>query len=153
MELKIMSNELHYRKLENLYHTAKCNEYYQPTIKISQGSAQLIISVGERFFHAANAVHGSVYFKMLDDTAFFAANSLAEKVLVLTANFNLYLLKPITHGEMKAKGKVVNNLGSSFIAESILFNSEGEEVARGTGTFVKSKIKLTEEIGYKLNKN
>lgn len=32
-----------------------------------------------------------------------------------------------------------------------LLKSEGEELAIDTGTFVKSKIKLTEEIGYKLN--
>jgi len=145
-----MSDHLHCKRLENMYHSAKCNEYYQPNIKISQGRAELIIAVEEKFFHAANAVHGSVYFKMLDDAAFFAANSLVEDTLVLTANFNLYLLKPVTSGVMRALGTVVNNIGSTLICESVLYDSDNGEVARGTGTFVKSKIKLTPDIGYKL---
>lgn len=144
-----MSNDLHYKKLENLYHNAQCNEYYKPVIKISKASAELIIPVEEKFFHAANAVHGSVYFKALDDAAFFACNSLVTDFLVLTANFNLYLLKPVSTGVLRAAGKVLNNLGSSFVAESVLYNSQDEEIARATGTFVKSKIKLTEEMGYK----
>ncbi|MFY9227199.1 MAG: PaaI family thioesterase [Blastocatellia bacterium] len=144
-----MSNDLHYKKLENLYHNAQCNEYYKPVIKISEARAELIIPVQEKFFHAANAVHGSVYFKALDDAAFFACNSLVTDFLVLTANFNLYLLKPISTGVLRAAGKVLNNLGSSFVAESVLYNSQDEEIARATGTFVKSKIKLTEEMGYK----
>ncbi|MBN8723487.1 MAG: PaaI family thioesterase [Acidobacteria bacterium] len=144
-----MSNDLHYKKLENLYHNAQCNEYYKPAIKIFEARAELIIPVQEKFFHAANAVHGSVYFKALDDAAFFACNSLVTEYLVLTANFNLYLLKPISTGVLMATGKVLNNLGSSFVAESVLYNSQDEEIARATGTFVKSKIKLTEEMGYK----
>jgi acyl-coenzyme A thioesterase PaaI-like protein len=35
--------------------------------------------------HSIHAVHGSVYFKALDDAAFFAVNSLVEDVFVLTA--------------------------------------------------------------------
>jgi hypothetical protein len=31
------------------------------------------------FFHAAHAVHGSVYFKALDDAAFFAVASLVQE--------------------------------------------------------------------------
>jgi len=35
-----------------------------------------------------------------------------------------------------------------FVAESTLFNEMGKEIAFGTGSFVKSKIALSKEIGY-----
>jgi hypothetical protein len=43
---------------------------------IVKGSATIDIPLSEKFHHSAGGVHGSVYFKMLDDAAFFAANSL-----------------------------------------------------------------------------
>lgn len=142
-------SEEHFRRLENLYHGARCNEYYSPSMQISRGSTELIIPIKAEFFHAAGATHGSVYFKALDDTAFFAANSLVEDLLVLTANFNIHLLRPIASGELRAVGKVVNTSSSMIIAESVAYNSEGREIARGSGTFVRSKIRLTADIGYK----
>ena len=45
--------------------------------------------IKEDYFHALNAIHGSVYFKMLDDAAFFAAQSVVEDYMLLTANFNI----------------------------------------------------------------
>ena len=37
-------------------------------------------------FHAAGAGHGTIYFKMLDDAAFYAANSMVEEQFVLTTD-------------------------------------------------------------------
>lgn len=142
-----MNLEEHYRKLERMYTAAPCNEYYAPKISISNGECNLIIPVQSKFFHAANAVHGSVYFKAMDDAGFFAANSLVTDVFVLTASFNIYLFKPISTGELHAHGKVVHASKRLFIADSTLKNSEGEEIGRGSGTFIKSHIKLT-DIGY-----
>ena len=102
------------------------------------------------FFHAANAVHGSVYFKLLDDAAFFAVNSLIEDYFALTASFTTYLLRPIAEGTMKASGKVVHEGGRSFLAESVVKDNEGREIARGSGNFVTSKIRLTPDMGYQI---
>ncbi len=66
----------HFEKLEAMYLSAPNNAYYQPTIHITEGKAEVSIAVRPDFFHAANAVHGSVYFKLMDDASFFAANSL-----------------------------------------------------------------------------
>lgn len=38
------------------------------------GEAEVSIEVGRELFHASGAVHGSVYFKLLDDAAFFAVH-------------------------------------------------------------------------------
>ena len=144
-----MSNEEHYRKLERMYLSAPVNEYYAPEIHISEGQAQVTMPVRPDFFHAANAVHGAVYFKLLDDSAFFAANSLVENVFVLTVSYNVYFTRPVSEGMMKATGKVVQASRRLIIAESIVVDSEEREVARGSGTFMRSMIRLTEEIGYK----
>jgi len=144
-----MSNEEHYRKLERMYLSAPVNEYYAPEIHISEGRAQVSIPVRADFFHAAKTVHGAVYFKLLDDSAFFAANSLVEDVFVLTVSFNIYFTRPISDGVMKATGKVVQASIRLMIADAVIVDSEGREIARGSGTFMPSKILLTEEIGYK----
>ena len=144
-----MSTPEHFRKLERMYLSAPVNEYYAPEIHISKGQAQVSIPVHRDFFHAANAVHGAVYFKLLDDSSFFAANSLVEDVFVLTVSYNVYFTRPVSEGVMKATGKVVQASRRLIIAESVVVDSEENEIARGSGTFMRSKINLTEEIGYK----
>ena len=106
--------------------------------------------MGERFWHAASAVHGSVYFKMLDDAAFFAANSLVEDVFVLTASFNTYFLRPVSRGRIRSQGRVISRSRRLVIAEAQLFDDEDREIGRGSGSFMPSRIELTEELGYRL---
>jgi uncharacterized protein (TIGR00369 family) len=139
----------HYRKLERMYLAAPINEFFKPTIKIGQGSAEIKVEIDRRFFHAAQAAHGAVYFKSLDDAAFFAVSSLVEDRFVLTSNFNLYMLAPIAAGIIRADGKVVSGGGSSFLAESVLYNEQDEEIARGSGMFIRSKMPLDPEMGYR----
>ncbi|MHA2168847.1 MAG: PaaI family thioesterase [Candidatus Kariarchaeaceae archaeon] len=143
---KIM--EQHYRKLENMYHNHNLNAFFQAQVRISHENAVLTIPISEKLFHAANATHGAVYFKALDDAAFFAANSVEMEVFVLTSSFTIYLTKAIITGEMKAVGKLCNKTGSQLIAEAILYDSQDNEIARGSGVYIRSKIKLTEEMGY-----
>ena len=143
-----MSNEEHFRKLERMYLSAPVNKFYAPEIHIGEGQAQVFVHVRQDFFHAADAVHGVVYFKLLDDSSFFAANSLVEDVFVLTVSYNVYFTRPIMKGVMKATGKVVQASKRLIIAESVIVNSEEREIARGSGTFMPSKKRLTEEIGY-----
>ena len=144
------ANAEHYRKLEHMYLAAPINTFYSPRIWISHGEAEITIPVKSDFFHAAAAVHGSVYFKLLDDAAFFAVNSLIGDYFALTASFTTYLLRPISEGTMKATGRVVYAGGRSFIAESLVVDGEGQEIARGSGNFVISKIRLTVDIGYRV---
>jgi uncharacterized protein (TIGR00369 family) len=140
--------EAHFEKLEKMYLAAPCNDYYEPGIKIAEGTAEIVIPVREEFFHAAGAVHGSVYFKALDDAAFFAVNSVVQDVFVLTTNLNTYLSRPISAGLMVARGRLVSHSGKQFLAESVLTSAEGKEIGRAHGTFVRSKMKLSADLGY-----
>jgi uncharacterized protein (TIGR00369 family) len=141
-------NHIHYHKLKHMYLSARCNEYYQPKITVREASAEITLSVHEKLFHAAGAVHGSAYFKALDDAAYFSANSIVPDVFVLTANFNLYLTRPVSQGILKAVGKVIYTSKNQIIAEAELFDYKSR-LAKGSGTYVRSNIHLSEEIGYK----
>jgi uncharacterized protein (TIGR00369 family) len=85
---------------------------------------------------------------MLDDAAFFAANSLVDDVFLLTASFHIHMTRPVGQGEMRAIGKVVHQTRNNFVAESKMFDEEGRLLACGSGSFVRSKIRLGPEIGY-----
>ncbi|MCW8948287.1 MAG: PaaI family thioesterase [Sedimenticola sp.] len=138
----------HLRALERMYLAAPINQLYLPTIAVSEGEAEISIELQLAYHHAAGAVHGSVYFKMLDDAAFFAANSLEPEYFVLTASFTTYLIRPVTKGVMRSVGRVVNQTKNQFIAESVAYDSRGKEIARGNGIFVKGKLPLREAMGY-----
>lgn len=144
-----MSQEDHFRKLENMYQAAPCNAYYKPRLTVGNGTARLVLPVGSHLYHAAGAVHGSAYFKALDDAAFFSANSLVKDVFVLTVTFNLYLERPVSGGDLTAVGKVVSRSPRLIVAESFLYDDQEREIARGSGTFMKSRVPLTGEIGYR----
>jgi len=61
------------------------------------------------FITPAHAMHGSVYFKCLDDAAFFAANSIVQEVFVLTVTFNVVLLRPVAAGALRQSANCVHS--------------------------------------------
>jgi uncharacterized protein (TIGR00369 family) len=132
-----------------MMHSAPIVKLVGARVQISQGQAEIKLPVKHELFHAAGALHGAMYFLALDNAAFFAVNSLVEDVFVLTVSFNIYLLRPIDQGVIKASGKVVNSTKTQYLAESVLYDTEHREIARGSGVFVRGKVKLTPEIGYK----
>lgn len=145
-------NQAHFTKLENMYLHSNMNTmiFDTTTCKISEESSEIGITISEKYFHALGAIHGMLYFKLLDDSAFFAVNSIVEDVFVLTTSFNINLLRPANEGIITAVGKLKFKSRELFVAESTLYNEAGKEIAFGTGNFAKSKIALSEEIGYKL---
>ncbi|GBC62813.1 PaaI family thioesterase [Desulfonema ishimotonii] len=144
-----MSNSEHYRKLENMMHSAPIVQLFGARAEIREGEAEITLTAREELFHAASALHGAAYFLALDNSAFFAVNSLVEDVFVLTSSFNTYLIRPVTGGEVRAVGRVVSATRTQFIAESVMYDDKGREVARGSGVFVKGRTALTAKIGYK----
>ena len=143
-----MEADEHYRRLERMYLSAPTNRYYAPELHISEGLAVVTIAVRPEFFHAAHALHGSVYFKALDDAAFFAANSVVLDVFALTVGFNLVLLRPVTEGVIVATGRLVHRSTSLMVADAELTDGHSTLLARGSGTFMRSKIALGPEVGY-----
>lgn len=144
-----MTRDSHFVSLEKMYLAAPINEFYRPRIEVADSRATIEIEVTEKLFHAAGAVHGSVYFKLLDDAAFFAANSLEREVFVLTTSFTTYLTRPVSSGTMRSVGNVVHRNKSQLIAEAVVYDSADREVGRGSGIFVRGKLPLREVQGYR----
>ena len=142
-------NKEHYRKLERMYLKAPTNEYFRPEIRIADGEAEVTLEVRPDFLHTAKGLHGAIYFKMMDDSSFFAVNSLVEDVFVLTVSYNVHLLRPVSEGTIRGRGTVVHQSKRLFVAESEVLDGNGAVIARGSGTFMRSKIPLTPEVDYK----
>ena len=141
--------QLHWRALEGLYAAAPVNQQFASTLTITgAGTARIAFAVDERCYHAAGAAHGTVYFKMLDDAAFYAANSLITDRFLLTTSFNLHFTKPVRDGVVVAEGRWVSGRRRVLVAESRLVDAQGEEIGRGTGTFMRSRIPLSGLPGY-----
>jgi uncharacterized protein (TIGR00369 family) len=139
----------HHRALESLYRSAPVNRLFRSTIEIvSPGFARICFEVEEASFHAAGAAHGTLYFKMMDDAAFYACNSLVSDRFLLTTAFNLNFTRPLRPGPVVAEGRWVSGRRRVFVGESRLIDAEGEEAARGTGTFMRSHISLSSLDGY-----
>ena len=143
-----MTRDPHFQALENMYLNAPINVFYDPRIEVSDAEAIVEIEVSEKLFHSAEAVHGSVYFKMLDDAAFFAASALEREVFVLTTSFTTYLTRSVSSGLLRSVGRVVNQNKSQLIAEAIVYDAQGNEVGRGSGIFVRGRVPLREVPGY-----
>ncbi|MXO88592.1 PaaI family thioesterase [Alteraurantiacibacter aestuarii] len=141
---------VHFRALESLYASAPINSMFRSRLEvIGEGLSRITFDVDEAMHHAAGAAHGTIYFKMLDDAAFYAANSLVSDRFLLTTGFNLHFTKPVRHGRVVALGKWVSGKRRVFVAEASLVDEEGDEIGRGTGTFMRSHIALSGLPGYK----
>ncbi|MEY4056492.1 MAG: hypothetical protein RL519_1827 [Pseudomonadota bacterium] len=140
---------VHWRALESLYASAPVNRLFDSELTVTgEGAARIAFTVDESCFHAAGAAHGTIYFKMLDDAAFYAANTMVSDRFLLTTAFNLHFTKPVRAGRVVAEGRWVSGRKRVLVAESRLVDAEGEEIGRGTGTFMRSRIALSGLPGY-----
>tara|TARA_R110002072_G_scaffold181232_14_gene337351 strand:- start:9798 stop:10250 length:453 start_codon:yes stop_codon:yes gene_type:complete len=141
--------DTHYRALERLYGSAPINSKFASSLEIlAEGRARISFDVTEASYHAAGAAHGTIYFKMLDDAAFYAANTLATDRFLLTTSFNLHFTKPVRAGRVVAEGRWISGRRRVLVAEARLVDGDGEEIGRGTGTFMRSRIALSSLPGY-----
>ena len=148
-ETPVSGAGLHWRALERLYDSAPVNRLFDSRLTITgEGSARIVFEVEQRHYHAAGAAHGTIYFKMLDDAAFYAANTLVTDRFLLTTSFNLHFTRPVRTGKVVAEGRWISGRKRALVAESRLIDADGEEIGRGTGTFMRSRIALSSLAGY-----
>ena len=142
--------QAHLEALESLYNSAPINRLFESTLVLPEaGRSEIRFTVSPDSFHAAGAAHGTLYFKMLDDAAFYAANGLVSDRFLLTTAFNLHFTKPMRSGEARAEGRWISGKRRVFVAEARIVDAQGEECARGTGTFMRSHIPLSGLDGYR----
>lgn len=142
--------EAHFRALESLYAAAPINQLFESRLEIPEsGVSRIHFTIDPRLFHAGGAAHGTSYFKMLDDAAFYACNTLVTDRFLLTTAFNLLLTRPLKAGPVVAEGRWISGHRRVFVGEARLLDRDGEEAARGTGTFMRSRIALASLAGYR----
>jgi len=150
MPPELSGEEAHLRALEALYASAPINELFRSELVLPRaGKSEIRFNVQPDSFHAAAAAHGTLYFKMLDDAAFYAANGLVSDRFLLTTAFNLHFTKPMKSGEARAEGRWISGRRRVFVAEARIIDADGDECARGTGTFMRSHIVLSGLPGYR----
>ena len=67
---------------------------------------------------------------------------------LLTTGFNLLFTRPLRGGLVRAEGRWLSGKRRVYVAEATLTDAEGEEVGRGTGTFMRSQYALSGLPGY-----
>jgi len=140
----------HLRALEALYESAPVNRLFESRLTLPDaGRSEIRFTVSPEAYHAAGAAHGTLYFKMLDDAAFYAANGMVSDRFLLTTAFNLHFTKPMRDGQALAEGRWISGKRRVFVAEARIVDSAGDECARGTGTFMRSHIALSGLDGYR----
>ena len=138
----------HFSKLERMYLSAPCNDLYEPGIRVSEGSAEILVPVKQEFLDPDGAVQNTLCMKILADAAAYAVNSGIDRFLVKPVAVNVYFTEAAPRGRLIARGRYVGASGDHLMAESLLTDSEGVEIARGSGTFVAGNTELSPDIGY-----
>jgi acyl-coenzyme A thioesterase PaaI-like protein len=139
----------HCRKLESMYLNAPCNAHYRSGIRISDGEAEVVVRVRDDLLDAAGSVHASIIQGAMSDAALFAANSIVPKELMRSTGFNILFTGSVAAGALVARGRIIGITEDRWLTEAVALDGEGNELGRGTGTFVKSDVPLSSDIGYK----
>ena len=139
----------HLERLKKMYGLAPMHKFYEGIeLHVAEKRAEIHLNINTRYFHAAMAAHGSVYFKLLDDAAFFACQSVIRDFFIVTTSFNVHLLRPVTEGKVQAIGEVDFVSNNLFTASSKLFDEKGRLCGTGQGQFMKSRLGLESVDSY-----
>jgi len=135
-------NDAHFRHLESLYHAAPSNQLTPAEMVIGDGTAVVTMRVEPNYRQAVGGVHGMLIFKLLDETAFYAANSRVTDVFLTTASMNTHFTSP-PHGDVvTATARVLQQGRSTVLVEASVYDADETLVAHATGTFVRTRIAL-----------
>lgn len=138
----------HFSKLERMYLSAPCNDLYEPGIRVSEGAAEILVQVKKEFLDPDGTAQTTLCMKVLADAAAYAASSTVEPYLMKAVAVNVYFTEAAPSGRLIARGRLVGSSGDHLMAESLLTDSDGVEIARSSGTFVACETELSSDMGY-----
>lgn len=145
-----MSLELHRIALTHMFHQAPVNLFFSGIRLFWEGDQAVVeMQAKEDYFHAGGSLHGALYMKLLDDAAYFTAALMHQPNFLLTANFQLKFIRPVTGGVLQAKGRLLSIDGKYSHAAAELFTKDGILVASGEGRFAPGKTLWTEVEAYR----
>lgn len=122
--------------------------YNTSYLRFSEDEVRISLDVNRKYFHGEQAVHGSVYFRMLDDAAYFASAAREMEHFLVTKSFNIELLRPVSAGKITAVGTVTAHSKKGYEASATLYDADEKALARGSGIFVTTSKPWAEVFGY-----
>jgi PTS system nitrogen regulatory IIA component len=122
--------EAHLRALEVLYNSAPINQLFQSTLVLPQaGRSEIRFRRDARYIPRGRAAHGTLYFKMLDDAAFYACQWPGQRPIPVDHRLQPALHKPMRSGEARGRGaRGFPGKRRGFRGRSANCRREGEEV-------------------------
>lgn len=139
----------HFSRLERIFHAAPIQGVFKGgEMKVENEKAIYKLIISKAYFHAADALHGAIYFKLLDDSAYFAAASIEETYFLLTKSYTIHFKRPVEVDELIAVGELISENKGEITCRSRITNNAGKIVAEGEGIFVRSKKLLKDQTGY-----
>lgn len=102
------------------------------------GQSSADVKFPEDFQGWAGVVHGGLVAAVLDEALIYAAG--AKGHMCVTGEITVRYVKPARIGVAYAlKGRFLEDKGRIVLAESFLFDADGQEVAKATGKLFKTK--------------
>jgi uncharacterized protein (TIGR00369 family) len=140
----------HFERLAEMYRRAPIHDFYEGIhMELEPKRATITLPIDQRYFHAAMSAHGSVYFKLLDDAAYFACQTEVRDFFIVTTSFNVELLRPITSGIIRAEGEMDFDGKQTLFGAAKIYDEKGRVCGIGQGQFLKSRLPISEVDGYK----
>ncbi len=101
-----------------------------------RGESHADIVIPERFQGWENIVHGGILATVLDEAMIYAAGALGHKCV--TGEITVRFVKPAsTETGYTLEGRTLEDKGRIILAESVLLDAAGEEVAKAAGKLFK----------------
>ena len=143
------SSDTHFEKLTRCCMKCRISQFLDKKITIEKaGVARVAVPFHADLTQNSGFVHAAVLFEVGDTAGFMAANSMEETYSVLTVDYHINLMRPVREEGVFATSEVVNAGKTLYVARSDIHTESGKLVAAGQGTYMVSKILLTELDGY-----
>jgi uncharacterized protein (TIGR00369 family) len=104
-------------------------------IRLGKGSAVMSIDVGKKFHNPMGTLHGGIMTDLADACMGVATiTTLRDAESFSTLELKMNFLRPVFKGRITAEARVLHRGKTIAMAQSVIKNEEGKEVARGTAT-------------------
>jgi uncharacterized protein (TIGR00369 family) len=103
--------------------------------RLGEGEAKLSMDVAKRFYNPMGTLHGGIMTDLADacmGLATISTLNAGERFTTLELKMNF--LRPVYQGKIVCEAKVLHRGRTIALAEAVVRNSEGKEVARGVAT-------------------
>jgi uncharacterized protein (TIGR00369 family) len=107
----------------------------------AQGTIESAYDPDKRMLNKAGYVQGGFVCAMVDDTMSRALVSMtAGQVVPTSIDLNVSFVRPVKHGTVIGRGRVVNRGRSVVFLEAELFDAEGKLLVRGTSSAIAVEL-------------